>query len=527
MRRFAALYAELDTTTKTGMKVSAMAQYFAGAPPPDAAWALYLLSGGRPRRLIGPRRLATWAMETAGTPPWLFEESYAAVGDLAETISLLLPPATKPVDRPLHEWMERHLLPLAGTSEARQRAAIVDAWDSTDGPERFLLVKLLTGSFRVGVSHGLVVRALAQATGVDAATLTHRLTGHWDPAAPGAYTHLVAQQSDDADISRPYPFCLAHPLDRPPDQLGDVAAWQLEWKWDGIRAQVIRRAGQTFIWSRGDELITERFPEIATAAAELPDGTVIDGEILAWSAGATLGFAALQRRIGRKTLGTKLLADVPAALMTYDLLEYRGVEVRKQPFAWRRDTLAECLRGNDRLLFSPGVDARDWPEAATAQRSARERGAEGLMLKRRDSAYGVGRTRDAWWKWKVDPYSVDAVMVYAQAGHGRRALLHTDYTLAVWDGDALVPFAKAYSGLTDAELARLDNWIRRNTVERFGPVRMVKPEQVFEVGFEGIQRSPRHKSGIAVRFPRILRWRTDKRAEDADSLATVQALIAP
>jgi DNA ligase-1 len=527
MRRFAALYAELDTTTKTGMKVSAMAQYFAGAPPRDAAWAVYLLSGGRPRRLIGPRRLAAWAMETAGTPPWLFEESYAAVGDLAETISLLLPPARTPVDRPLHDWMEQRLLPLAGTSEDTQRAAIVDAWDSTDGPERFLLVKLLTGSFRVGVSHGLVVRALAQAAGIDAATLTHRLTGHWDPAAPDAYAHLVAQQSGDADISRPYPFCLAHQLDRPPDQLGDVGAWQLEWKWDGIRAQIIRRGGQTFIWSRGDELITERFPEITAAAVELPDGTVIDGEILAWSSDAPLGFAALQRRIGRKSLSAKLLADVPAALMTYDLLEHRGADVRTRPFSWRRDTLAECVRANTRLLLSPGVDARDWADAAAAQRTARERGAEGLMLKRRDSAYETGRARGVWWKWKVDPYTVDAVMVYAQAGHGRRALLHTDYTLAVWDGDTLVPFAKAYSGLTDTELKQLDNWIRRNTVERFGPVRMVKAEQVFEVGFEGIQRSPRHKSGIAVRFPRILRWRTDKRAAEADTLATVQALIAP
>jgi DNA ligase 1 len=353
------------------------------------------------------------------------------------------------------------------------------------------------------------------------------LAGHWDPAAPDAYAHLVAQQSGDAGISRPYPFCLAHQLDRPPGQLGDVGAWQLEWKWDGIRAQVIRRGGQTFIWSRGDELITDRFPEITAAAAELPYGTVIDGEILAWSSGAPLGFAALQRRIGRKSLSAKLLADVPAALMTYDLLEHRGADVRTRPFSWRRDTLAECVRANARLLLSPGVDARDWAEAVTAQRTARERGAEGLMLKRRDSAYETGRARGVWWKWKVDPYTVDAVMVYAQAGHGRRALLHTDYTLAVWDGDTLVPFAKAYSGLTDAELKQLDTWIRRNTVERFGPVRMVKAEQVFEVGFEGIQRSPRHKSGIAVRFPRILRWRTDKRAAEADTLATVQALIAP
>ncbi|HZS62257.1 MAG TPA: ATP-dependent DNA ligase [Gemmatimonadaceae bacterium] len=527
MRRFTALYAELDITTKTGIKVAAMARYFAAAPARDAAWAVYLLSGGRPRRVIGPRRLAEWAMAAADTPPWLFEESYAAVGDLAETIGLLLPPATTPVDRPLHEWMEQRLLPLTGADEATQRAAIVDAWNSIDGPDRCILVKLLTGGFHVGVSQGLVVRALVQATGVAAATLTHRLSGHWDPTATDAYVRLVAQESHDADLSRPYPFCLAHQLDRPPDDLGDLSAWQVEWKWDGIRVQVIRRRGKTFIWSRGDESIADQFPEIAMAAAAIPDGTVIDGEIVAWSGGAPLGFAALQRRIGRTTLSAKLLAQVPAALIAYDLLEHEGLDVRGRPLAWRREALNEYAGGHARLLLSPTVDARDWVEATTAQRGARDRGAEGLMLKRRDSVYGVGRTRDAWWKWKLEPYTVDAVMVYAQAGYGRRALLHTDYTLAVWDGTALVPFAKAYSGLTDAELTQLDNWIRRNTVEKFGPVRMVKAEQVFEVGFEGIQRSSRHKSGLAVRFPRILRWRTDKRPEDADTLATVRALIAP
>jgi DNA ligase 1 len=527
MRRFARLFTELDETTRTGEKVEAMVRYFAAAAPADAAWAVYFLSGGRPKRLVPARHLAAWAMEEADVPLWLFEESYHAVGDLAETISLLLPAAPEQVELPLHRWVEERLLALAGEPEAVQRAAIVRAWRELEGAERFVWNKLITGGFRVGVSRSLVVRALSRVSGVDEATVAHRLMGGWEPR-PELYERLVARDTGDADVSRPYPFFLAYALEQEPEGLGAVEEWQAEWKWDGIRAQLIRRRGQTFIWSRGEELVTERFPELAEAGALLPDGTVLDGEILPWLDGRPLSFAHLQRRIGRKKLGPKILAEVPVVLIAYDLLEIGGADLRGEPLSARRARLEELVArvpAAARLLPSPIVPANDWDSVRAAHRDARAAGAEGLMLKRLDSPYGVGRRRGPWWKWKVEPFTVDAVMVYAQAGHGRRASLHTDYTFAVWKGGELVPFAKAYSGLTDAEIRRLDGWIRRNTLEKFGPVRSVRPEQVFELAFEAIQASPRHKSGLAVRFPRILRWRTDKPPEEADTLDALRALM--
>jgi DNA ligase-1 len=527
VRRFARLFEELDQTTKTGAKVAAMVRYFADAPPADAAWAVHFLSGGRPKRLIGARRLADWAMKESDVPPWLFEESYHAVGDLAETIALLLPAAAVPVDRPLHEWIEGVLLPLAGEAEDVQRRVVTRAWRELDGTERFVWNKLLTGGFRVGVSQSLVIRALAQASGIDEASVAHRLTGTWEPSA-GAFERLLAPDTRDADISRPYPFFLAYALEGGPESLGEPAAWQVEWKWDGIRAQLIRRRGSTFLWSRGEESVAERFPELAEAAALLPDETVLDGEVLPWMDDRPLPFAQLQRRIGRTSLGGKILAEVPVVLVVYDLLELGGEDLRARPLSERRARLEALLarvHAGGRLRLSPTVEASRWADVHAGYARARELGAEGLMLKRRDAPYGVGRRRGSWWKWKVQPYTVDAVMVYAQAGHGRRASLHTDYTFAVWRDGELVPFAKAYSGLTDAEIRQLDAWIRRNTLEKFGPVRSVRAEQVFELAFEGIQASPRHKSGVAVRFPRILRWRTDKRPEDADTIETLRALM--
>jgi len=527
VRAFARLYAELDETTRTNEKVDAMVRYFSSAPPADAAWAVHFLSGGRPKRLIPVRRLAAWAMEASGVPDWLFEECYHAVGDLGETIALLLPPATRPADLPLHRWVEERILPLAGEDEAAQRVEVMRAWSELDGADRYVWSKLITGGFRVGVSQSLVVRALSRASGVEEAVVAHRLMGAWEPR-PEVFERLVGADAGDADVSRPYPFFLAYALEEDPDTLGDPAEWQAEWKWDGIRAQLVRRAGQSFLWSRGEELVTERFPELAEAAALLPDGTVLDGEIMPWNDGSPLPFAQLQRRIGRKKLGPKILAEVPVVLVTYDLLEIGGEDVRERPLSWRRERLEALLAATPaagRLLPSPVVDAAEWDGVRAAHGRAREMGAEGLMLKRRDAAYGTGRRRGPWWKWKVSPYTADAVMVYAQAGHGRRASLYTDYTFAVWSGDELVPFAKAYSGLTDAEIRKVDAWIRRNTMEKFGPVRSVRPELVFELAFEGIQPSPRHRSGVAVRFPRILRWRTDKPAAEADTLETIRAMM--
>lgn len=527
MKRFAQLFTELDETTRTTEKVAAMERYFAAADPADAAWAVYFLSGGRPKRLVPVRRLATWAMEASDIAPWLFEESYSTVGDLAETMALLLPRPPKVVDRPLHRWIDEYVLSLAGQPEDVQRELVLTSWREVDGVGRFLLNKLITGEMRVGVSRGLVVRALSRVSGIGEPVVAHRLSGAWEPT-PEAYLRLVAADTADAHISQPYPFFLAYALDEDLETLGDAGEWQAEWKWDGIRAQMLRRGDRSFLWSRGDELVTDRFPELAAAAALLPNGTVIDGEIMPWLDGRPLPFAQLQRRIGRKKLGPRILADVPVVLLAYDLLEDEGRDVREQPLAWRRARLEEIVGASgiaSRVMLSPVVQATDWEVVRQAYARAREMCAEGLMLKRLDAPYGVGRRRGPWWKWKIAPYAVDAVMVYAQPGHGRRASLYTDYTFAVWHGGELVPFAKAYSGLTDIEIQKLDGWIRRNTVEKFGPVRSVRPEQVFELHFEGIQASSRHKSGIAVRFPRMARWREDKRAEDADTLDTLRSLM--
>jgi DNA ligase 1 len=528
MKDFARLFSEIDATTRTTEKVDAMSRYFTHADPADAAWTVWFLSGGRPRRLVPVRLLAAWAMEESGVSDWLFEESYHAVGDLAETIALLLPENSNSSDASLDEWVRLRLLTIGGAPEERQKEIVLDAWRSLCGTERFVWNKLITGSFRVGVSQSLLVRALSRASAVPEAVIAHRLAGDWRPGAD-SYRRLVAEGTETPAESSPYPFYLAYALESDLEHLGDVNEWQAEWKWDGIRSQLIRRNGATYIWSRGDDLITDRFPELAEASEWLPDGTVIDGEILPWREGKPLPFAQLQRRIGRKNLTATIRAEVPISILAYDLLEFAGEDAREHPLAWRRAKLAELIESanaESRIMLSPVVNAESWSEIRAAKNRARELGAEGLMLKRLDSPYGVGRRKGGWWKWKLDPYSVDAVMVYAQPGHGRRALLHTDYTFAVRDGDTLVPFAKAYSGLTDAEIREMDAWIRRNTLEKFGPVRAVKPEQVFELGFEGIQASARHKSGIAVRFPRILRWRKDKPASEADTLDSLRALLA-
>lgn len=563
MKAFAELYTALDETTKTNEKVAALVRYFRSAPPEDAVWALYFLIGRRPRQAVPTRRLREWAVEAAGIPDWLFGESYDAVGDFAETAALLLPEddeqaATESVlpetgadpvegfapserDIPLHRWIEERLLPLRAADEATQRATILDAWRVLNGPERFIWNKLITGGFRVGASQLLVVRALAQVSGIEQGAISHRLMGEWEPSAE-LFARILSPDTQDTSISQPYPFFLAYPIETDPaGLLGDVNEWQAEWKWDGIRAQLIHRAGEVFAWSRGEELITERFPELAALGALLPEGTVIDGEVLPWRDGAVMPFAQLQTRIGRKALTKKVLDEVPVVILAYDLLEHNGADIRATPLAERRALLETLVRevkaraasmGDSgqpaqALELSPVVRADTWEAYAAEREAGRERNVEGLMFKRQTSPYRVGRVRGDWWKWKVDPYTIDAVLVYAQRGSGKRASLYTDYTFAVWDGDQLVPFAKAYSGLTDAEIRKVDAFIRRNTLEKFGPVRTVRPEMVFELAFEGIQRSSRHKSGIAVRFPRILRWRTDKPMSEADSLETIRAMLPP
>ena len=526
MRRFAHLYRRLDETTSTNRKIAAMADYFRRAPAADAIWAVRFLIGRKPRQVVATRQLKLLAAELAGVPEWLFAASYDAVGDLAETITLLLPPPAATVDRPLHEWVQRHLLPLREMTEKDRRLNIRNAWNCMNDAERFVWNKLITGGFRVGVSRRLVVRALERFSGIDAATLAHRLMGTW-PETAETYRQILSTDTRDADISRPYPFHLAYPLEGDPTALGARNRWLVEWKWDGIRGQVIQRNGRVFVWSRGEELVTDKYPELAKEAARLPSGTVIDGEILPWKDDRPLPFSALQRRIGRKTVGKKLLREVPAAFLAYDLLEFEGEDIREEPLAERRNRLQQVLSaaGEGRLRLSPLVEAQSWDALQMLRSESRRRGVEGFMLKRDNSPYEVGRRRGSWWKWKIDPLTADAVLIYAQRGHGRRAGLYTAYTFAVRQGDDLVPFAKAYSGLSDAEIRQVDRFIQRNTLERFGPVRSVRPALVFEIAFEGIQESARHKSGVAVRFPRIARWRHDKTVAEIDTIETLRSLL--
>jgi DNA ligase-1 len=535
MRLFAALYDEIDRTTSTNAKVAAMRRYFASAPPADAAWAVFFLTGRRLKRATPPGAVREWALAAADLEPWLLAECYSVVGDGAETVALVmdqLPPAPPEPELSLAGWVERRLLALREVDPASQQARVIAWLRSLDRLQRFILLKLITGEFRVGVSQTLVVRSLAQASELPATTIAARLMGEWAPTGEWFASVLSHEQTDD-DRSRPYPFYLASPLDGDPAALGDRAGWLVEWKWDGIRAQLVRRGGSVHLWSRGEELITHRFPEISAAATRLPDGTVLDGEVLAFRDGMPLPFSALQQRIGRQKQVAQLVRAVPVVFMAYDILEDEGDDVRLRPLAERRERLLARLYGTAPreaapegvLRISPVVDAQSWEGLAAERGGSRTRSVEGLMLKRLSSPYGVGRKRGDWWKWKIEPYTIDAVLIYAQPGSGRRASLLTDYTFGVWDAGELVPIAKAYSGLSNDEIDEMDKWIRRHTRERFGPVRHVEPLHVFELGFEGIARSSRHKAGIAVRFPRMLRWRRDKTPEQADTLDDVRRLL--
>ncbi|MEW9919481.1 ATP-dependent DNA ligase [Marimonas sp. MJW-29] len=528
MKRFATLFNAIDQSTRTTVKVAALAAYFADAEETDKLWTVALFSGRRPKRAVTTTRLREWAAEVAGIPLWLFEDSYAIVGDLAETIALVLPPNTSVKDRPLSHWIN-DLRALANVDEPARKTFVLDAWQRLGGTERFLFNKLITGGFRVGISQKLMTRALSQATGKPEPELAHRLMGNWHPDDVSWHS-LIEAEDASADTSRPYPFYLAYALEDAPDTLGDPSEWRAEWKWDGIRGQLILRDGDYHVWSRGEELMTDRFPELARAIDHIPPGTVLDGELLVWRAGADnpCSFNALQARIGRKTVPKKLLSEAPVILHAYDLLECQGEDMRNQPFADRRARLeAACgdLPADAPVRLSPQHGFTSWEELGELRATARDENAEGLMLKRADSPYLAGRKKGDWWKWKLDPLTIDAVMIYAQSGSGRRANLFTDFTFAVWNDNDLVPFTKAYSGLTDAEFREITAWVRKNTQQRFGPVRQVTPTHVFEIAFEGIQASSRHKSGVALRFPRMKRWRKDKPLQEANTLDDLKDML--
>jgi DNA ligase-1 len=533
MKQFAALVYTIGTSTKTNEKLQELQDYFATAPEKDMVWVIAVFSGRRPKRIVNSTFLKDLCIDICNIPSWLFEECYHTVGDLAETIALLLPEPEEinTTERTLSYYLE-HFISILKEPDEVKKAFILDSWQQMDRNEKFVFNKLITGGFRIGVSQTIMVKALAKTNAVSPSVIAHRISGNWDPAITTA-ADLLSDSSSNIDHSKPYPFYLSYAVEDDPAALGSIDEWTAEWKWDGIRGQIIKRNNELFVWSRGEELVTEKFPEYNEFARALPDGLVLDGEIICLDTSAgdgvvkPLPFAVLQTRIGRKNISKKQLTEAPVGFVAYDILEYEGKDLREEPFINRRKLLEQIIAGihHPLLLISPTLHASDWQHLHTSRAGSREKGSEGLMLKRNNSPYLSGRKKGDWWKWKIDALTIDAVMIYAQKGHGRRSNLYTDYTFAVKDGDKLVPFAKAYSGLTDKEFAQVDAFVKHNSIEKFGPVRTVKPELVFEIAFEGIAASNRHKSGVALRFPRISRWRKDKKTDEINTLDDLKEIL--
>lgn len=528
MQQFAKLVTKLGTSTKTNDKLDALVDYFSVADDKDKVWVIAIFSGRRPKRAVNTTQLATYAVEMINLPFWLFEESYHVVGDLAETITLLLPEKTSTEEnrKPLNYYIEQ-LKTIEKESEEVRKEFILNSWMEMNYAERFVFNKLITGGFRIGVSQKIMVNALGKTVQLEPSVIAHRISGNWDPSTI-SFNELLSEHATVTNWSKPYPFFLAYAIEQNNiEELGDPKEWQAEWKWDGIRGQMIKRNGELFVWSRGEELMTDKFPEYHSLQKLLPDGLALDGEIIPSVDKKPLPFALLQTRIGRKNVTKKQLMEAPIAFFAYDLLEFDGEDWRGKPLEERRAKLEELVAtvNHPTLVISPIVAFNSWEELADQRSESREMGAEGFMLKRKHSTYQVGRKRGDWWKWKIDPLVIDCVMIYAQKGAGRRSNLYTAYTFAVKDGDQLVPFTRAYSGLTDKEFAQVDAFVKRNSLEKFGPVRTVKPELVFEIAFEGIAASNRHKSGVALRFPRINRWRKDKKPEEINTLDDLKKML--
>ena len=526
MKRFSELIQQLETSNKTNDKIAALVDYFSNADDRDKPYVIAMFTGKKPKRPVNTALLRAWAIERSEIPAWLFAESYSSVGDLSETIALVLPPPALVTDRKLHEWIN-DLAALTGKPDEQKKEFILNAWNSLDTQQRFIFNKLISGNFRIGVSHKMLVNALAKQSNTDSNKIMHSIMGKWQPDQI-SYEELIAGAHVNTDNSWPYPFCLAYALEVNPEDLGEESLWQAEWKWDGIRGQIVKRNGELFIWSRGEELVTDQFPELHFLRDELPDGIVLDGEILSVKDGNVQVFSILQQRLNRKTINKSQLNDAPVGFYIYDILEYEAADIRERPMSARREILelvASRFKTKDVAILSPVVQFKTWEELTKIRTKSREMNSEGIMLKRLDSLYHSGRKRGDWWKWKINPYTVDTVMIYAQKGSGRRANFYTDYTFAVRDGEKLITIAKAYSGLTDKEIKEVDAFVKRNAVEKFGPVRTVKPELVFEIAFEGIAESKRHKAGLALRFPRIARWRKDKKAEEINTLDDLRQLL--
>jgi DNA ligase-1 len=524
---FANLVSELSSSTKSNEKIQSLIDYFTIAPDADKVWVIAIFSGRKPRRAVNSRLMREWCIEMAKIPEWLFNECYHTVGDLSETLALLLPDEKDENQKTqsLSYYLEK-FISIEKEDEAVKKKFIVDSWQQMNKNERFVFNKFITGSFRIGVSQKTIVNALAKVVELSPSVIAHRISGNWDPVIT-TFKDLLSESASLSDFSKPYPFYLAYAIDDDVENLGDINEWQAEWKWDGIRGQIIKRNNELFVWSRGEELMTDKFPEYFILKDLLPDGVALDGEIIPSVDGKPLPFAVLQTRIGRKNISKKQLQEAPISFFAYDLLEYNYEDWREKSLTERRKKLEEIITPikNNAIHISEIIDAGSWDELAKLRKRSREKNSEGIMLKRKDSVYKVGRKRGDWWKWKIDPLTIDCVLVYAQKGSGRRSNLYTDYTFAVKNGNELVTFTKAYSGLTDKEFGQIDNFVKRNSIEKFGPVRTVKPELVFEIAFEGIAASNRHKSGVALRFPRMNRWRKDKTVDEINTLDDLKEML--
>lgn len=525
MKHFAELINALESTNKTNAKIDAIVDYLERAPDQDKVWFIALFTGKRPKRNVNTNLMKEWALEITELPFWLFQESYSSVGDLGETLSLILPPPSEKIEQSLSKWMT-DIINLKDKTEAEKKEFVLNSWNGLDYTERLIFNKLLGGSFRIGVSYKTLINALTKYSGQETNVLMHSIMGKWEPGEI-SFSELISAEKVNPDNSKPYPFCLAYALEKELPELGDPDEWLIEYKWDGIRGQIIRRNDEVFIWSRGEEMITEQFPEIAETIQAMKGNFVIDGEILAVKEGNVLNFNELQKRLNRKNITKKMMTDIPIEVFAYDLIELEGNDLREKPISARRAMLKELLLDQQpqNISLSRSINFEKWEQLDLIRENSREINSEGLMLKQKKSPYHSGRKKGDWWKWKVNPLTIDAVLIYAQKGSGRRSAYYTDYTFAVKNGDSLVTIAKAYSGLTDKEIMEVSRFVTKNAIEKFGPVRTVKAELVFEIAFEGIGFSNRHKSGVALRFPRIVRWRKDKTVDEIDELEEIKKLI--
>lgn len=524
MKRFAELCAILESTANAREKMAALTVYFQDAPPPDAIWAIRLLLGWKPSRIATSQTLRRWARECVQFPDWLFEESCAAVGNLLETLALLIPLPDTPGDVPLHVRMQRDLLPLRDLTENEQRAAVSAAWTQMDAQQRFVWNTLLTGGFRPHVSEKTLIRALSAWRGLPTTVLACRLKQEWEPTVAG-YRALFSHDIAALDSSQLYPFQRWY--EEPPARgaSGAIGDWRIDWHRNGMRAQLIKRGSSVFLWSDDHVIVNDTFPEICEAMAAMTDGTVLDGVITAWSADGPLHRAELERRMKRKRLTKKFKHEVPVRYWVYDLLEIQGEDVRTQPFRQRIHQAAGIIPtevGSVIHLAEP-LEAASWHRLHALRNDARRHGADGVLLRRwTASACPSTRKADQWRVWKADPLTAPVVLVYVQALNAASGQRSVEGTFAAWDGGDLVPVAKTSAGFSDEDVNAIEEFAKQHTVERFGPVRSLKAELVFTLAFDSVSLSTRRKSGLVLHHPRVAGRLLDASIHDAERIAILR-----